>query len=83
MEDSNKLSIYSVIFIISITLLYWYWEAIAEGDIRIDLLVIYPAIFVSYLVSLWKKYGYYSILISTNMMLINIVYFILSYDLVL
>jgi len=81
MESNNKLSKISIVFIIIPTLLYWYWESIASGNIRIDLLLIYPALFTVYVASLWKRYRYYSVLISTLIMVVNIVFFIFSYDL--
>ncbi len=79
MESNNKLSKISIVFIIIPTLLYWYWESIASGNIRIDLLLIYPALFTVYVASLWKRYRYYSVLISTLIMVVNIVFFIFSY----
>lgn len=81
MKTSNKLSSFSIVLIIISTLLYWYWESIAQGNIRIDLLVIYPVLFAVYLISLWRRYGFYSLLISALLMVLNIIYFVFSYEL--
>jgi hypothetical protein len=77
---SGKLSKHSTIYIIIPTLLYWYWESRAEGNIRIDLLIIYPILFAIYIAVLWGKFRYYSLFISALLMVINILFFIFSYD---
>ena len=81
MTTNNKLSSNSIVIIIVFTLLYWYWESIAEGNLRIDLFIIYPVLFAIYSKSLWRKYGFYSLLISTLIMILNIVFFAYSYEL--
>lgn len=72
----------TIIFIsTALTILYWYWESQAEGNIRIDLLLIYPVLFVSYLICLWPRFKFYSLLIALGLMGFNIGFFIISYDL--
>jgi hypothetical protein len=81
MKTDTKLSSYSIVIIIAATLLYWYWESIAQGNIRIDLFIIYPVLFAIYSKSLWRRYSFYSLLISALIMVLNIVYFVYSYEL--
>lgn len=78
---NNRLSITSILIITLSTLAYWYWESLAEGNIRIDLFIIYPALFVIYSIALWRRFGFYTILVSSLIMLINIIYFVYSYEL--
>jgi len=79
--NKNKFSSTSLAIVIISTLLYWFWESQAEGNIRIDLLVIYPVLFLIYLVTLWGRFRYLSIPIGFLLMLINIGFFMISYDL--
>lgn len=82
MVEESKNNIKAYIFVpVVITLLYWYWESIVAGNIRVDLLIIYPGLFVIYIVALWGKYRLYSVLISTLIMAINYIFFLISYDL--
>ena len=82
MSEENKKQIKPYVLIpIVITLLYWYWESIASGNIRVDLLFIYPALFIAYIVALWKKFRIYSVLISMLIMSLNYAFFLISYDL--
>jgi len=80
MKINNKLLPASIIYTIVATLVYWLWESQAEGNIRIDLLLIYPVLFVIYITSFWRTFRYYSILISTLLMIMNFLFFIFSYD---
>ena len=66
---------------VAVTLLYWYWESIASGNIRVDLLIIYPALLIIYIVSLWRRFKFYAVLISIALMLINFGFLLISYDL--
>jgi len=79
--NKNTLSKKSLAIVIISTLLYWFWESQAEGNIRIDLLIIYPVLFLIYLVSLWGRFRFLSIPIGFFLMLINIGFFMISYDL--
>ena len=82
MADANKKRIRSHILVPAIvTFLYWYWESIASGNIRVDLLVIYPSLFIIYIASLWRRYKFYSLLISVILMVVNIGFLLISYDL--
>ena len=82
MVEERKNTIKSYILIpVVITLLYWYWESIASGNIRADLLVIYPALFFIYIVALWRKYKFYSVMISILLMAVNYAFSLISYDL--
>lgn len=63
------------------TLLYWVWESQAQGNIRIDLFLFYPILFAVYIGAFWKRYGFYSIVFSSFIMVLNILFFIFSYRL--
>ena len=43
--DDNPSKRYLILPVI-VTLLYWFWESQAEGNIRVDLLLIYPLLFL-------------------------------------
>jgi hypothetical protein len=64
-----------------LTLLYWAWESVAEGNIRVDLLLIYPVLFVSYVIGLWPRFRFGSVLIAVALMAINLAYAVASYRL--
>lgn len=78
---SIKITKSTTLLLSLLTLLYWGWESQAEGNIRVDLLVIYPLLFISYLCVSWKSCRFYSFLIAIVLMLLNIAFFMLSYDL--
>jgi len=80
MKLNSQLSKASIFYILAPTLLYWWWESHAQGNIRIDLILIYPFLFVIYLTLLWRGFRYYAILIATVLMLMNFLFFIFSYD---
>lgn len=63
------------------TALYWFWESRAEGNIRIDLIVIYPVLFSLYMSCFWKRYKFYSILIALSFMAVNTLFLVYSYSL--
>jgi len=81
MAEASKKRIRSHILVpVIVTILYWYWESIASGNIRVDLLLIYPSLFIIYIASLWRRYKFYSLLISTILMVVNIGFLLISYD---
>lgn len=63
------------------TILYWLWETQAQGNIRVDLLLIYPVLFFTYLKCFWNHWRFYSIPISIIIMMINFGFFGFSYQL--
>lgn len=63
------------------TAFYWFWESRAEGNIRIDLLIIYPFLFGLYTFCFWKKFRWWSPLASLFLMGLNIGFLMISYDL--
>jgi hypothetical protein len=80
--DAKEMKVRSYILIpLTVTLLYWYWESVAWGNIRVDLLVIYPTLFLIYIASLWRRYKFYALLISMILMAMNICFLLISYDL--
>ncbi|WP_417536441.1 hypothetical protein [Methylophaga sp.] len=83
MKESNKESTpeWNLLILVLVTLIYWFWEIRAEGNIRVDLVLIYPLLFVFYIKALWKRFKWYSLLFSSLIMLLNFGFLILSYDL--
>jgi hypothetical protein len=65
---------------VTMTALYWIWESRASGNIRVDLGLIYPILFCSYMVTLWSRFGFWSVPIAFSLMVINFVYFVISYS---
>lgn len=47
MPSNSKLSLLAKSCILLPTIIYWWWESQAEGNIRVDLLIIYPVLFCS------------------------------------
>lgn len=80
-DKDAKIAPKRIIFITIITALYWLWETKAEGNIRVDLLLLYPFLFISYIIALWPKFRALSIVIAAILMVINIYFSIISYDL--
>jgi hypothetical protein len=64
---------------LSMSLLYWIWECQVSGNIRVDLLFIYPSLLIIYLGCLWPNFKFKSILMAIFLMLINIAVMILTY----
>lgn len=62
-----------------LTVLYWVWESRASGNIRVDLLIIYPLLFGCYLIALWSRFRFGSVLIAVALMAINFAYAVASY----
>ena len=81
MKGDRAVSRAGAVVSLVLTALYWVWESQAEGNIRVDLLLIYPWLFVSYLVTLWPRFRYGSVLIASLLMVVNIGYFVISYRL--
>lgn len=53
----------------------------AAGNIRIDLLLIYPALFTIYLVGLWPRRRWRAVPVAIGIMAINVLNAIASYPL--
>lgn len=78
--------IYKLVIILLPTLIYWGWETQARGDIRVDLILIYPLLFLIYnltlLSSLWPRHRWFSIfyalVFSSLIMAANVLVFVLS-----
>lgn len=79
-EKNTGLKGYVLIPVV-VTLLYWFWESRAAGNIRVDLLFIYPALFAIYIAALWRRFRFYSVIIAAVIMGINYAFALLSYDL--
>ena len=65
--------------IVLLTLTYWTWESRAGGNIRVDLLLIYPTLFLAYILFLWDRLKWLSIVVSLLLMTINYGFFAMSY----
>ena len=81
MSEHGRSSLISVSVDLALTALYGVWESRTGGNIRVDLLLIFPALFSSYLVALWPRFRYWSIPIAATLMAINFGYFVISYRL--
>lgn len=62
------------------TLAYWFWETQAGGNIRIDLLLLYPILFSLYIISFREKLKWWSLFAALTLMVLNILFFTLSYS---
>lgn len=63
-------------FVLVVTLAYWAWESHAEGNIRVDLLLIYPLLSAIYVIALWKKFRWWSLGIAALFMAANTAFFV-------
>ncbi|MCP4913601.1 MAG: hypothetical protein GY909_10820 [Oligoflexia bacterium] len=61
--------------------LYAIWEANAEGNIRIDIIIIYPILFILYAATWWKEYKWKALFISFILSAFQYGFMILSYPL--
>ena len=71
---------FSYLVAIVFTGAYWFWESKASGNIRVDLLVIYPLLFLSYVVLFWHKIRWWSFLLALLISCINFYFFSQSYS---
>lgn len=62
-----------------LTLVYWLWESQAGGNIRVDLLLFYPAMFLGYILFFWDRLRWFSPLASLLLMAVNVGFFRMSY----
>jgi len=67
--------------VLALTAGYWVWESQAAGNIRVDLILIYPALFAGYIWVLWDSLKWLSILAASILMAGNYGFFVISYDL--
>lgn len=70
----------SLIAVIVLTLVYWGWESRAAGNIRVDLLLIYPFLFFAYIYFLWPRFRWLAVVFSFLLMAINFGFFVMSYS---
>ena len=66
--------------ILLLTLGYWAWETQAAGNIRVDLLLIYPVLFLTYVLLFWRRLKGLSVIPSLLLMAINYGFFMKSYS---
>jgi len=62
-----------------LTLAYWLYESQAGGNIRIDLLLFYPALFASYTVLFWWRLKWLAFIPALVLMTLNFGFFVNSY----
>lgn len=60
------------------TLAYWVWEFFSKGGVRLDILVIFPYLALVYVMFLWPRWKWWSLLWAILLMAGNIAYFGLS-----
>jgi len=77
--DKRVLFSYATVF--ANTMLYWLWESKVGGNIRVDLVIIYPLLFLSYVVNFWFRHQSLSLVYGVLLMLMNLLFFSISYDL--
>ncbi len=65
---------------LSLTLAYWTWEAQAHGNIRVDLILLYPLMFGSYIMFFWHMLRWRSLLPALALMALNFGFFAMSYS---
>ncbi len=63
-----------------LTLGYWIWESRAAGNIRIDLLVLYPILFFAYIRLLWPRLRWLALVPALLLMAVNAAFFVMSYS---
>jgi hypothetical protein len=63
-----------------LTLAYWTWEAQAAGNIRADLILLYPFLFGSYLMFFWRMLKWKALIPALALMAANVGFFIMSYS---
>lgn len=75
----RKMPSNSFLLPIVFTLLYWWWESHVGGNIRIDLFIIYPLMFLVYFKAFERSNRTSALLISSFLMACNFVFCLLSY----
>lgn len=70
----------SYLWAILATLAYWGWESRASGNIRVDLLVLYPLLIGIYTSAFWSRLRWWSLLASFLLMAVNVAFFVMSYQ---
>jgi hypothetical protein len=63
-----------------LTLGYWAWESRAAGNIRIDLLALYPILFFAYISLLWPRLKWLALVPALLLMAVNVGFFVMSYS---
>lgn len=81
MTNEQQVSQRGLVITAVLTVLYWIWESQAAGNIRVDLLLIYPVLLSCYLYYLWPKFKYWSVIIAAALMAGNFMFFVSSYQL--
>ena len=67
-------------WVLVLTLGYWAWESRVAGNIRVDLLALYPILFFAYISLLWPRLKWLAIVAALLLMAVNIGFFIMSYS---
>lgn len=75
------ISKFRFLLIIIVTGLYWFWESQAEGNIRIDILILYPFMGLIYLWAFWQWLKWKAIFACLTLIAINYGFMMISYDL--
>ena len=79
MGDPKKSLKISLLSIAVLTGLYLFWESRATGNIRIDLLVLYPSLFATYAILLWRHLKWLTLVPASLLMLLNFWFMTHSY----
>lgn len=68
----------SLLLVLGVTGTYWAWESRAQGNIRVDLLLIYPLLFGVYVFVFWKRFRWASLGLALLLMAVNAAFFVNS-----
>jgi hypothetical protein len=66
--------------VLVLTVGYWAWESRAAGNIRVDLLALYPILFFTYIRLLWPQLRWLALLAALLLMAVNAGFFVMSYS---
>jgi hypothetical protein len=64
--------------VLVLTVGYWAWESRAAGNIRVDLLVLYPILFFAYIWLLWPRLRWLGLLAALLLMALNVGFLVMS-----
>jgi hypothetical protein len=79
-SDPNKAFKFSIASTFTLTAIYLLWESLASGNIRVDLLIIYPCLFAAYNLLLWPQFRWKSLIFSSALMGLNFWFMTQSYS---
>ena len=79
-SDARRRNQLSWAAVLVLTLGYWAWESRTAGNIRVDLLVLYPILFFAYIWLLWPQLKWLALLSALLLMAVNVGFLVMSYE---